>query len=129
MGSKISCTRNIVLHEIIHCTTFSLFSLSEPINKNFMQWRGFIIEIYWKRAQSMKMSCNEISCNLQSVRILCSENFMKYSIYKYLLTWLTLVHHFCVPCLSEYLPGPSDTCASAASSHGSKNKNITFNII
>ncbi len=39
-----------------------------------------IIEIYRKKAQSMKMSCSEIICNLKSaVNISCSEDLMNYS--------------------------------------------------
>ncbi len=42
----------------------------------------FIIEIYWKRAQTVKLSCTEMICKLKTVIISCSENFMNYS------TWL-----------------------------------------
>ena len=32
-----TCYKDTILHGIIHCITYSLFSLSEPVGENFMK--------------------------------------------------------------------------------------------
>ncbi len=61
------------------------------------QWKfhavkmDFIIEIYRKKAQSVKISCTKMTGNLKSVWISCSKNFMNYSIHFVVIVWLYLL--------------------------------------
>ncbi len=58
-----------VLHESIHCMTFSIiFTVRANLWKFHAVKRDFIIDIYRKRARSVKIPCSEITCNLKSVK-------------------------------------------------------------
>ncbi len=53
---------------------FTIFNVRDNQRKFHAVKRDFIIEIYRKRAQSVKISCSEISCTLKPLNITCSEN-------------------------------------------------------
>ncbi len=76
------------IHEIIPlCENFTIFTVRANQWKCHAEEWDFIIGIYTKRAQSVKISCSEIICNLKSVKFSWSENLMNYSICKHWI-WL-----------------------------------------